>query len=155
MNMKLEKIKQQEVLQGRLAQDTKCSKTRLKPEQKAAVAFSPQPSREVAAENGLHHSRVCELRREARDAACEHWEGRRPGPKVDSPDWQAKNAELEAALAEVSHERDLLAMRRDWLELQLSWEHEREQEEASTECAPRTRKKNAKKHQHKSKRSSH
>ncbi|MBC8443289.1 toprim domain-containing protein [PVC group bacterium] len=140
------------LLQARLAQDTKRCRSRLSPDEKADVAFAPHSSREVAAKHGLHHSRVCELRQEARSAACEHWQDRRPGPKAESLDWQARNAALEAELAEVSRERDLLCMRRDWLELQLSWE--REQEQAAAERASRT-KKNARKRQRKSKRSSH
>jgi len=99
-------------------------KGRLSPEKKVAIAFAPQASRDVGATHRLHHSRVCELRQEAQAAAREHWEKRRPGPRVEGEDWEAKCAALEEQLSEISRERDLLNMRRDWLELQLSWERE-------------------------------
>ncbi len=99
-------------------------KRRLNAEEKVSIAFAPQASREVATTHGLHHSRVCELRQEAQSAAQEHWEKRRPGPRAEAVDWEAKCAALEEQFAEVSLERDLLNMRRDWLELQLSWERE-------------------------------
>lgn len=107
-----------ELLQSR-ATSSGSSRRRLTDAEKAAIAFAPGSSRAVAQKYGIHHSRVCSLRSEAREAALANWHNQRPGPQpADSPHEGPATCD---SLAAVERERDFLAMRRDYLEMRLRW----------------------------------
>ncbi len=113
------------LLLARLAGDSG-NKGRLSSEEKTDIAFAPDSSRSVGQRYGVHHSRVCELRMEARTAAGEYWKTRRPGPRNAEVDRDAECADLKAELEQMSRDHALARMRCDWLELQLSWQREEE-----------------------------
>jgi DNA primase len=101
---------------------------KLTPELRARIAFDSRPSREIAAELGLHHSTVCEIREDAQRILRDTWSRRRPGPKPAPPEDGRMAAARDEADA-LREKVDLGRMRNDWLELQLKWHRRREEEE--------------------------
>lgn len=108
-----------------------------------AVALSDRPSRELAAEYGIHHSRVCDIRNDAEAVLSEIWESRRPGRRA-RPKPPPELAEKDRKLQQVQRELDLTTMRKEWLELQLEF-HEKRDAEVETEQVRRKRKKKVRK----------
>lgn len=68
------------------------------------IARSEQPSRELADRYGVHHSRICHIRHEAREILTEEWAERRPGRKA-SPAPPVEVETLRRELAEMKHPR--------------------------------------------------
>lgn len=65
-------------------------------EERLRIALSDKPSRELAAQYGLHHSRICDIRNEAKALLAEQWQGRRPGRKPKpQPDENLQQLEKE------------------------------------------------------------
>ena len=113
---------------------------RLSARDRVAIAFSNRPSRELARQYGIHHSRVCDIRNEADAILAEVWDGRRPGRKpAPAP---PEEAELTAKVVDLQRRLDLLTMRKEWLDLQLEM-HERRDAEVESGEARRKRKKKA------------
>ncbi len=93
------------------------------------IVMSDESSRKLAAQYGVHHSRICDLRKDAKEVLAAAWEKRRPGrkPKVRPSEEFDK---LGQDHTKVKRQCDLLRMRIDWLELQVRiWE------ERATEAA--------------------
>lgn len=91
---------------------------KLSAQDRIAIALSDKPSRELARQYGIHHSRICDIRKEANAILAAAWADRRPGRKPDPvPPEQLQKKDLE--LAEMKRRFDLLTMRSDWLQLQL------------------------------------
>lgn len=95
-------------------------------ENRIRIALSDSSSRKAAEQHGVHHSRVCAIRKDAATTLQEVWKERRPGPKAKphpTPDQES----LEQQLQEMKHEKELLEMRTQWLELQLKMAERRNQ----------------------------
>lgn len=87
--------------------------------------------REIAKEYQLHHSTVAEIVDESKRILQEHWQekSKRIGrPKKVKTTAEKKVEELEAEIKARDKDLALKSMRIDWLNLQLSWAKEREQE---------------------------
>jgi transposase InsO family protein len=86
------------------------------------IALSEEPSRELAKRYGVHHSRICDIRSEAREMLARTWEERRPGRKA-VPEPPVDVEKLRRDMAEQKRQFELLTMRNEWLELQVKiWE---------------------------------
>lgn len=83
-------------------------------EERLRIALSDKPSRELAAQYGIHHSRVCDLRNEAKALLAEQWQSRHPGRKPKpKPDENHRQIEQERAYYKKQYE--LAQMRNDYL----------------------------------------
>lgn len=115
---------------------------RLTPQDRANISIDPRSSRIIAAEYGIHHSRVCDIRKEAAEALKRYWVekrlGRKPAPAVPS-DVQ----KIQEDLAHQTRRADFLEMRRDYLKLQLDFAEERAEEARKEARRERNRKKKA------------
>jgi len=107
-----------------------CGRKKVKPGQKLSlenrvdIALSGKPSREQATEFGVHHSRVCDIRKDAAETLEQVWNQRRPGRQAKpgpSPEIQA----LQESNEEITRKMELLQMRNDWLELELKMQGDR------------------------------
>jgi len=98
-------------------------------EARVKVALNPTPSRQLADEFDVHHSRICDIRNDASTILTEAWENRRPGRKP-SPVISDEVEQQQRELQELKKEFDLLKMRNEWLELQVKIGEERIQEAA-------------------------
>jgi hypothetical protein len=96
-------------------------------EDRIAIALSDKSSRELAAQYGVHHSRICDIRKEAVQLLDTAWRQRRPGPKPTPPEPEELTRKKQE-LDELKHQHDLLTMRSDWLKLQLQMHEERDAE---------------------------
>jgi len=118
----------------------------LTPDDRIAISFDSRPSRDIAAQYGVHHSYVCRIRREAADLVQEHWQsrsvGRNPAPKIQQDIQPVKDK-----LVEQTKRGDLLSMRNDWLTLQLKFHDERDRE-VEQRSVKKKRKKKARKKKH-------
>ena len=97
---------------------------KLSSQDRVEIALSDKPSRQLAKQYNVHHSRVCAIRKEASNILAETWEQRRPGRKakqVPTPEVDV----LQASRDGIEREKDLLKMRVEWLELQVKIEHQR------------------------------
>jgi hypothetical protein len=92
------------------------------------IALSEEPSRELAARYGVHHSRICSIRHEARRILDQEWAERRPGRKA-KPEPPADLAQTRETLRKLQEEHELLTMRKEWLELRVQILEERPVEE--------------------------
>ena len=109
-------------------------------ESRVDIALSGKPSREQAAISGVHHSRVCDIRKDAAETLTNTWEQRRPGRRAKSgpsPEVQALQLRQEA----MTREMELLQMRNDYLELNLKMLGDRAKVAAGKKKAPRKRRK--------------
>jgi len=116
---------------------------RLTPEDRLAIGMDLRPSRVIAAEYGVHHSHICNIRSEAAEVLREYWSSKRVGRKAQSVSDQ-DSEEAKELLGEQTRRADFLDMRNDWLELQNKFLQERA-DEADKERAGhhRNRKKKA------------
>lgn len=92
---------------------------------RVAIALSDKPSRELAQQYGIHHSRVCDIRNEADTILSTVWASRQPGrnPTPQPPEEVVrKNLELK----QLRRDFDLLTMRKEWLDLQLEMRDKRD-----------------------------
>ncbi len=99
------------------------SRQKLSLENRVEIALSGTTSREQAAASGVHHSRVCDIRKDAVETLTRVWEKRRPGRRAKpepSPEVALEQRE-EARFREM----ELLQMRNDWLELELKMLNDR------------------------------
>ncbi len=91
------------------------------------IALSDRPSRELAGQYAIHHSRVCDIRNDATAVLASVWAERRPGRKPDPAppeELLAKERELDA----MKQQFELLTMRKEWLDMQLEIHDERDAE---------------------------
>lgn len=101
--------------------------------QKVAIILSRERSlRKIAQEYGVHHSIIADIYQESEEILKQYWEEKskrkgRPSPPKDVPTEELTKAAAETK--ELTKQLALKAMRIDWLELQLKWEHERALEE--------------------------
>ncbi len=110
-----------------------CSKSKpsgkLSVDDKVAMALSNKASRDLGKEYQVHHSRVCNVRKEANAILTEAWGqrqvGRKPKPKP-SEDVER----LVKELAEMKRLSELKTMRNEWLELKVKMTEERVEEAA-------------------------
>jgi len=80
--------------------------------------MSVASSRQAGKQYGVHHSRVCDIRKDAEETLTEAWGRRKPGRQAK----QGPCGEIEALEREreaMTREMELLQMRNDWLALQL------------------------------------
>jgi len=114
----------------RLCDETKMgSGQKLGLEQRVAIVMSGKPSREQGAISGVHHSRVCDIRKDAAEILAEVWGQRRPGPQGKpgpSPEALAHEKDQEA----LKRENERLQMRNDWLELELNMKNDQTEAQA-------------------------
>jgi hypothetical protein len=96
-----------------------CGKpAKLSTKAKIAIAQSSKSSRELAAEYGVHHSRICKIRSEADEILEEAWAQRRRGRKPKArPSDEVKKAQQD--LEKMTRQSQLQAMRIEWLELEV------------------------------------
>ena len=113
---------------------------KLSPQDRIAIALSDKPSRELASKYGIHHSYICDIRREANAILSSAWVGRRPGRKPD-PAPPAELQEKDRELAEMKRQFDLLTMRKDWLQLQLKFNDMRDAQAAKAARQEKRKKK--------------
>ncbi len=98
-------------------------------EDKIAIALSDRPSRELAAKYGVHHSRICAVRLEAKDVLKSAWRLRQPGPRPQVAEIAPEElVRKDKAQEELQRKFDLLTMRKEWLELQLKMQAARDKE---------------------------
>jgi transposase InsO family protein len=90
---------------------------------RVAIAMSSEPSRVLAERHGVHHSRVCDIRKAAADILAKELEVRRPGPRP-APAPAVEVEELRGKVEELERERSLLMISNDWLNLQLRFASE-------------------------------
>lgn len=102
-------------------------------QERIKIALSDQPSRELAAQYGVHHSRICDIRNDAATILAEAWANRQPGRKP-TPEPDPATTILDARLQELQKERDFLTMRTEWLELMVNQAERREQEARKEGC---------------------
>lgn len=92
--------------------------SKLSTEDRIAITLSEESSRELARQYGVHHSRICTIRAEAREILRKEWEARRPGRKP-KPQIPEKVSELNQELETIQRDYELTQMRNDWLNLQM------------------------------------
>jgi hypothetical protein len=96
-------------------------------EERIAIAISEKSSRELAVQYGVHHSRICDIRKEAVQLLDSVWSQRKPGPKPTPPEPEELTRKKEE-FDELKRQHELLTMRNDWLKLQLQMNDERDAE---------------------------
>jgi len=107
---------------------------------RVAIALSDRPSREIARQYGIHHSRVCDIRNEASAILSGAWAERRPGRKPQ-PQPPEELLERQRELKEMKRQFELLTMRKEWLDLQLEMHERRDAEVESGERRKKRKKK--------------
>jgi len=87
-------------------------------EDRIRIVLSDESSRKLGMQYGVHHSRICKLRKDAAEVLEDVWSKRRPGrkPSVRSSGGVEK---LRIDYADMKREYELTTMRNDWLELQI------------------------------------
>lgn len=93
------------------------------------IVLTPASSRTVGEKYGVHHSRICDIRRDATEILTKTWTERRPGRKA-SPAPSETEEQLRRELAEVKARNDLLTMRNEWLEIEVKQSEKRIDEAA-------------------------
>jgi len=107
-----------------------CGVKKVKPGQKLSIenrvdiALSGKPSREQATASGVHHSRVCDIRKDAAETLKHIWEQRRPGRQA-KPGPSAEVQAFQESNEAITRKMELLQMRNDWLELELKMQGDR------------------------------
>ncbi len=91
------------------------------------IALSDRPSRELARQYAIHHSRVCDIRNDAGAILASAWANRRPGRKPEPAPPEELLAK-ERELQEMKQQFELLTMRKEWLDMQLEIHDERDAE---------------------------
>ncbi len=113
---------------------------KLTAEERLAIAFSDKPSRELARQYGVHHSRVCDIRNEAAAIVRSAWADRHPGRKPQpAPPGELLRKEQE--LKTMKQQFELETMRREWLQLQVQFHDQRDAEVARDERQRKRQKK--------------
>ena len=91
------------------------------------IAMSNNSSRKAAQQYGVHHSRVCAIRKDAAKILEQVWEQRRPGRKAEAAPSE-EHESLQRRFQEMKHEYELLQMRSEWQKLELKMAKDREVE---------------------------
>ena len=91
---------------------------------RVAIALSDKPSRELARQYGIHHSRVCDIRNEADTILGTVWASRQPG-RTPNPEPSEEVVRKDLELKQLRRDFDLLTMRKEWLDLQLQMQEKR------------------------------
>jgi len=116
---------------------------KLTPADRIAIALSDRPSRAIARQYGIHHSRVCDIRNEASAILSAAWAERRPGRKPQ-PQPPEELVEKERELKDMKRQFDLLNMRKEWLDLKLEVHERRDAEVERGERRKKRKKKRRK-----------
>jgi hypothetical protein len=92
--------------------------------ERVEIVMSDVSSRQAGVQYGVHHSRVCDIRKDAAETLKDAWARRKPGRKTK----QGPSGEVEVLKREkeeMTSEMELLQMRNDWLALQLKMAKDR------------------------------
>lgn len=119
-------------------------KDKLTVPERLEIVLTSESSRTVGEKYGVHHSRICDIRSDAKEILTKTWAARRPGRKT-SPAPSETEEQLLRELAEVKARNDLLTMRNEWLELEVKQSEKRIEEAARQGQARKKKRRRGKK----------